>query len=284
MNALAPPRPQPPAPKSAAPQAKPHVTSSEATNAGRYAVRRGVAAAAHKVVIYGPGGVGKSELCSLLSQVEIEPLFIAIEEGCHFLDVAQVDPIPHTWAELRAVLQNRELLAPFGAVVIDSATKAEEFATTWTIANVPHEKGHVVNSIEGYRFGKGYTHVFETFLQMLGDLDAIARMGKHVILTAHDCTASVPNPNGEDWIRYEPRLQSPPSGKGSIRHRVKEWADHLLYVGYDLVVDGDGKAKGGGTRTIYPSEMPTHWAKSRKIADPVPYDKGDAEIWRQLFA
>ena len=29
-----------------------------------------------------------------------------------------------------------------------------------------------------------------------------------------------PNPAGEDWLRYEPRLQSPNSGKASIRLRV----------------------------------------------------------------
>ena len=34
----------------------------------------------------------------------------------------------------------------------------------------------------------------------------------NVILICHDCTATVPNPTGEDWLRYEPRLQSPGSG------------------------------------------------------------------------
>lgn len=276
-----PPRPKaPPAPKMAPPPAR----QTEHGPTGRFSVRRGISASAHKIVVYGPGGVGKSELCSLLKSVDCEPLFLDIEGGCHFLDVARCDPSPETWDDLLAVLRDREALAPFGAVVIDSATKAEELAIAWTLANVPHEKGHVAKSIEGYGFGKGYTHVFETFLQLLGELDAVARSGKHVLMTAHDCTANVPNPAGEDWIRYEPRLQSPGSGKASIRHRVKEWTDHLLYVGFDQIVDKDGKASGGGTRTIYPAEMPTHWAKSRKISEPVPYTQGDAEIWRKLFA
>ncbi len=100
---------------------------------------------------------------------------------------------------------------------------------------------------------------------------------------AHECTANVPNPSGEDWIRYEPRLQSPPSGKGSIRHRVKEWCDHLLFIGFDVHVDSDGKGQGAGTRTIHPVEYPTHWAKSRELAEPIPYYRNDAELWRQLF-
>src|SRR5690606_3301613 len=97
-----------------------------------------------------------------------------------------------------------------------------------------------------------------------------------------DCTANVPNPAGDDFLRYEPRLQSPTSGKASIRHRVKEWCDHLLYIGYDVFVK-DEKAQGCGTRTIYAQEMPTHWAKSRTLSDPVPYPKGDVTIWQHIF-
>lgn len=195
----------------------------------------------------------------------------------------RIEPTIETWSELRSVLQSPDVLKDFGAVVIDSGTKAEELAIEWTLENVMHEKGHKVSGIEGYGFGKGMTHVYETFLQLLGDLDAIARRGKHVILIAHECVANVPNPQGEDWIRYEPRLQSPASGKSSIRHRVKEWCDHLIYVGYDTIVDKEGKAKGGGTRTIYPVERPTHWAKSRTLASPIVYAKGDASLWQQLL-
>lgn len=237
----------------------------------------------HKIVIYGPGGVGKSELCALLSTIDIEPLFVDVEEGTLFLDVARVSPTPRSWDEVRAIYRNRELLEPFGAVVTDSFTKLEELAAAWVLANIKHEKGHHVSSVEGYGFGKGLTHIYETFIQILGDLDAVSRMGKHVIAICHDCTSEVPNPGGENWIRYEPRLQSPSSGKNSIRHRVKEWCDHLLYIGFDIAVNEDGKAQGSGTRTIYPTELPTHWAKSRLLSEPIPYAKGDANLWRQLF-
>lgn len=194
-----------------------------------------------------------------------------------------MDPTIETWDELRAFLQNPDSLADYGAVVIDSLTKSEELALEWTLKNVKHEKGHHVNGIEGYGFGKGLTHLYETFLQLLGDLDAVARRGKHVIGIAHECVATVPNPRGEDWIRYEPRLQSPASGKSSIRHRVKEWCDHLVYVGYDTIVDDEGKASGSGTRAIYPTERPTHWAKSRSLSKSIVYEKGDATFWQLLL-
>lgn len=249
-------------------------------------ITRGVRAVAQKIVLYGPGGVGKTELCSLISQVGIEPAFVDIEEGSNFLDVARIDPTPHTLDETRQAVAVLSEQSSIGAIVIDSLTKAEEQAVAHTIANVPHEKGEkfkVVNSIEDYGFGKGYTHVYEAFLLLLQTLDAAARKGKHIIAVCHDCTANVPNPGGEDWIRYEPRLQSPASGKGSIRHRVKEWCDHLLYIGFDTDVSKDGKAIGSGSRTIYPTELPTHWAKSRSLSDQIVYERGSSTLWQLLF-
>lgn len=188
-----------------------------------------------------------------------------------------------TWEDLRDVLHDENLFSGYNAVVIDDLAKAEELATNYVIRTVPHEKeGRSIKSIEDYGWGKGATHVYEAFLNLLADLDNHVRKNRWVLCIAHDCTANVPNPSGEDWIRYEPRLQSPASGKSSIRHRVKEWCDHLLFVGFDTAVNRDGKATGGGTRTIYPSEMPTHWAKSRSLADPIYYEKGSSHLWKSL--
>jgi hypothetical protein len=276
-----PPRPAPPPPPSSRPSSNgtPKVVNTPRRS---FHVVSGIASKFQRTVIYGPGGVGKSELCANLKQVGVRPLVLDIGNGTNFLDVERVPGI-ESWDDLRAALHDQELWTGFDAVVIDDLTKAEELAAAWTIANVPHEKGHPVTSVEGYGFGKGLTHVFETFLNLLGDLDAHVRAGRQVVCIAHECTSNVPNPSGEDWIRYEPRLQSPASGKSSIRHRIKEWCDHLLFVGYDTFVNKDGKAQGCGTRTIYPVEMPTHVAKSRCLSNPMPYSQGSADLWKQLF-
>jgi hypothetical protein len=246
-------------------------------------IRRGVQDAAQRVVIFGSGGSGKTSLAATISQIDIEPFFVDIENGTNFLDVARLDPVPETWEELLDGIRILSDEPTCKAIVLDSLTRAEELAIAYTLRTVPHEKGNLVKSVEGYGFGKGYTHVYETFLTLLQALDAAARKGKHVIATCHECTANVPNPTGEDFLRYEPRLQSPPSGKGSIRHRVKEWCDHLLFICFDVHVDNEGKAKGSGTRTIYPNEMPTHWAKSRSISGEIPYYLNDATVWKKLF-
>jgi hypothetical protein len=247
-------------------------------------VSSGIRVKCHRTVLYGPGGIGKSELCASLKQVGVRPLVLDIGSSTGFLDVDRIGEAEglRTWDDLRAALHDQSIWQGFGAVVIDDLTKAEELCSRWVCENVKNEKGNLVQGIEGYGFGKGFTHLYEAFLPLLADLDAHIRAGRQVVCVAHECTANVPNPSGNDWIRYEPRLQSPPSGKNSIRHRVKEWCDHMMFVGYDVAVN-DGKGIGAGTRCIYPVERPTHLAKSRSLAEPIVYEQGSAELWKQLF-
>lgn len=270
------PKPLPPPPTAPTSRAKVAPVSDKT-----FAVKSGVTKAAHKAVVYGRGKVGKSALVSHLTGVGIRPLFFDIEQGTEFLDVDRVDGIAD-YADLLAALRSESLCASAGAIVIDSGTKAEEMALAYTLATVPHEKGHRVNSIEGYGYGKGFTHVYESFLLLLQELDRHARAGRHVVMICHDVTTTVPNPAGEDWLQYQPRLLSPPK-YGKTRERVREWCDHLIFIDFDISVSKDGKGTGGGSRTIYVSETPTAWAGSRSLSESIVYEKGSADIWRAMF-
>lgn len=250
------------------------VTTAEPTV---FSVTRGRIDTPQRVVLYGPGGIGKSTLAGLAPN----PIFIDIEAGTNELEIDRVAGVT-SFAALRECLRS-PVLDDFGTVVIDSITKLEEMIVAHVVATIPHEKGSRVTSLEGYGFGKGYAHVYDAFLLLLADCDALVRRGKHVVLIAHDCVNDVPNPSGEDFIRFEPRLQSPKSGKSSVRNRVVEWADHVLFIGYD-VASGDGKGRGAGTRTIYTSEMPDHIAKSRRTGVALPFgDSTDGDIWNHIL-
>lgn len=276
MSAPAPPKPPPP-PAQANARGTPTTTK-------KFTSRGGIQAQHQRVVIYGPGGIGKTELCANLKAIGRKPQILDIGSGSGFIDIDRVEPMPQNWDELRAALHESPLWEPFDTVIVDDLTTAESMAVQWTLANVKAERSGgaavTVNSIEGYGWGKGYVHCYETFLQLLGDLDTHIRAGRMVVCVAHDCTARVPNPAGEDFIRYEPRLQN--RNDGNIRSRVKEWCDHLLFVGYDIFAK-DGKAQGGGSRTIYPQEMATHLAKSRSLSEPIVYTKGSADLWKKLL-
>jgi hypothetical protein len=245
------------------------------SSSGRFSVAPATSSAGQRIVLYGCGGIGKTSLAALAPK----PLFYDFDRGAGATGAPTIQAV-ETWQDLRDSLHSK-IVADYGSIVIDTATKAQELACAHTFANVRHEKGHLVTSVEGYGYGKGYQHVYDTFLTLLADLDEHARNGRNVILVCHAVTDTAPNPEGEDYKRYEPDLQQPPK-QGRIRDRVKNWCDHLFFINYDVAVN-KGKAVGAGTRTIYPVEMPTYWAKSRKLRDPMPFAEGSRDLWTALF-
>jgi hypothetical protein len=238
--------------------------------------------------MYGPGGIGKT---TAAAQLPGPVGFIDLEDSLPILRpqleasgrLGNIRPVRGVkdWAGLRAALAS-DGWDSIKSIVIDTGTKAEELAIAHTIETVTAD-GKRVQSIEGYGYGKGFTYVFDTFLPLLSDLDRHARAGRNVVILCHDCTSTVPNPAGEDWIRYEPRLQSPNSGKASIRLRVREWADHVLYVGYDVNVTKDGKGRGAGTRTLYTSELPHCMAKSRTTSEVFAVGDDMTDVWNSIL-
>lgn len=241
-------------------------------------------AAGHRIVLYGPGGIGKTTLAAHApGPVAVFDLDNSLPRLRASLADCDLRIVPaYDWQAIRDALASPGW-DEIKTILIDTLTRGEELDVDWTIRNVPHEKGNRIVRIEDYGYGKGYQHVYDVFLTLLGDLDQHAAAGRNVILICHDCTSTVPNPHGEDWIRYEPRLQSPSSGKSSIRLRVREWADHVFFMGYDVDVKG-GKGRGSGTRTLWPTEYPHCMAKSRTLADPIPIVAGDYSLWTKLFA
>lgn len=277
MSSLPETKPLPPPARRGTPPASPVVAVAPISLADRFVATSVLAPRGERVMIYGPGGIGKSCLASLAPGA----VFLDLEDSTTHFTTTRI-PGVENWADLRACLQSHALDA-YKTIVIDSITRAEEWAVAHTLATVPHEKGNKVTNLESYGFGKGQGHVYDTFGLILPDLDRHIRAGRNVVLIAHECVADVPNPAGEDFIRYEPHLQAPKSGKASIRERVFQWVDHCIFVAYDVVTK-DNKGLGGGTRTAWPVERPDHRAKSRSMAEPIVFENAtDGAIWPLLL-
>lgn len=241
-----------------------------------FAVVTGKESGAQRVLIYGPGGVGKTTLASLIPDSV-------------FLDVGDsTDNMPHvprimdshtlTFNEVRACLQS-SAFDGCKAIILDDWTSMEEKIRAHVLETITNDRNQPVSSIEGYGFGKGYQHIYEQALLLFADLERQVAAGRHVVIVAHDCTTNVPNPMSEDFIRFEPFMQTCKGGKASIRERAIQWVGHVLFVGYDVATE-KGKGKGSGTRAIWTYELPTHRAKSRTISEILPYEHArDGRIW-----
>jgi len=258
----------------------PMMTPRKTVTFGQVATKSG-----HRIVLYGPGGIGKTTLAAHLpGPVAFFDLDESLGRLGEQIGLAGIMPVEGvgTWAGLRSALQS-DGWDKVKTIVIDTGTRAEELAVAHTLGTVKKEQGATAENVESYGYGKGYVHVFDTFLPLLADLDRHCRAGRNVAIICHDCTATVPNPAGADWIRYEPRLQSPTSGKASIRLRVKEWADHVCFMGYDVAVSKDGKGQGAGTRTIYTQELPHFMAKSRTCQQSIPVGEDGKGVWSEII-
>lgn len=271
-------KPPPPAP--AAPTATKKSPTATIPTAVALKLSSGVVTGSDRILIYGTGGIGKTTLAAWLPA----PLFIDLEGGTRRLNVTR--DTATSWPELRGKLAAIEASPPSGVrtIVIDTATVAEELAKQQVLETKPTtDKGKPVTSIEDYGWGKGWQFVFDQFNGLLADLDRIVAKGLNVCIVAHVVDSPVPNPAGEDYIRWEPHLyDGDKNGRGSIRSRVFEWSDHALFVGYDVTVT-DGKGQGIGERTIYTHELPTHVAKSRAGALTRTFDINDpGAVWREL--
>lgn len=241
-----------------------------------------------RIGIYGTGGIGKTTLAMNVpgstAFVDLDESLRKTSSGKRLLqppDTVKVANINSFKELIDAVEKNQ--FEGFDNVVIDSISKFEDFAVEHVIKTIPHEKGYSVKRLEDYGYGKGSTFLYETMLKLFVVLDLLVKEGQNIVMIAHECKSSFPNPFGEDFLRYEPRMYQSASGKNDVRNRWKDWLDYLFFIGYDISVK-DSKARGSGTRTIYTTEKPFCMAKSRGVSEDFPYNSPeDNEIWKEIF-
>jgi len=114
--------------------------------------------------------------------------------------------------------------------VIDTITVLQELAEQYMLENIKTERGDAAKNILSYGYNKGYRHLFDTMKLILVDLDAHVKRGVNVLLIAQSIPARIPNPGGIDFMREGPNLST--NSQGNIRALYREWADHVLRIGY----------------------------------------------------
>jgi hypothetical protein len=206
-----------------------------------------------RAVVFGIEGIGKSTFGANAPR----PIFLGAEDGTSQLDVERF-PSPETWADMmEAVRVLTDEPHEYGTLVIDTLDWAEPLL--WAhICKRDSQK-----DIEAYGFGKGYQFALDEWRVFLAALERLRKAKRmHVVLIAHSWIKTFKNPEGDDFDRYEMKLNAKAAGL------VKEWADCVLFANYETYANKDAKTKkvkgvDTGARLLFTERRAAFDAKNR---------------------
>ncbi len=229
----------------------------------------------HFIGLYGVGGAGKTTLAAMLPGktlfIDLEGSLKSIKSNLDALGITKgitpkfihFDPdAPATaWNDLLSFLDS-DVAKGYDNVVIDSFTRAQEFAARNCMASIPGDSATIKRSLEQWSYGKGAQIVYDKFAPIYPLIDKLLESGENVCAICHDNPMRTANPDGGDYVQHQPHLVQGEKGKAPGRDKYQQTVDHLLFLSADITVE-KGKAKGGMTRTLYTGGIASMMAKSR---------------------
>lgn len=223
-----------------------------------------------KIVLYGSEGWGKTTWSSKAEN----PIFISTEGGLKAVTVDSF-PEPKSWQDVFDAIDTLRIEKhDYKTLVIDTADWTEMLCQSFLLERDKKQ------SIEDYGYGKGYVLSFEEWKKLLLPLDNLrSEKNMDIIFLAHSQIKTFNNPAGENWDKFEMKLDR------RISALLKEWADCVLFGNYDVAVDikkGQSKGKGyGGDRVIYTTHSPAWDAKNRSSLPEV-LSSDPKEFWTKI--
>ena len=207
-----------------------------------------------RVLLYGVEGIGKSTFGALAPR----PIFLGAESGTAQLDVARF-PEARTWEDLLdAIGELTNETHEYETLVLDSLDWAEPLC--WERVCEKGIEGKRATTIEGFGYGKGYTAALDEWRALMRAMEKLIHAKKmNVVLIAHALVKLFKNPEGEDYDRYQLKLNDKAAG------RIKEWCDDVLFAKYETFSAGKDtrKAISDGARIVHTTRMAAWDAKNR---------------------
>lgn len=206
-------------------------------------------AAPLRVVVYGPGGIGKSTLAASAPS----PIFVAAEDGLENIDAQAIEPYPKTWEEVLSALGFIGTLKN-ETVAVDSLDWLEPLVWDYVCRKAKKP------DIESFGYGKGYVAALDQWRVFLAELNKLRALDKHIILIAHAARKPFKNPIGDDYEHWTMKLHEKASGL------IVEWCDVVGYCCEDIATEetsGRIKAQSTGRRIIRTQPHPAYLAKTR---------------------
>lgn len=246
----------------------------------------------HKIVLYAPGGWGKTSLAAQFPKT----LFLTTsgENGLvKLVAEGQVPAVPRVenangdtpavWADVRDVVRDlREADHDYRYLAIDTGNGLEEMLRQ----EVCETEFHGDWSEKGFMsFHRGYKITAERWREFLtNELEPInAKRNVGIIMLCHSKVTDFKNPMGKDYSTYAPNMHD------AIVGNTYQWADMVWFGGWrvsaEYADEGDKKAtaQGGKARMLYTSQRPAYYAKSRVgVPDELEMGKTPEESYRVL--
>ena len=207
----------------------------------------------HKLVIYGPDGVGKTTFAAGAPA----PLFLGAEDGTNNMDVSRL-PGLKTFQDFKnafTALANEK--HKYQTVVVDSLDWLETIV--WDHVVKSENKPNITN-IDDFGYGKGYAHALDEWRSMLPFIDAIRDKGINFIAIAHSKIKTFQDPGTpQGYDRYQLKLHD---GAAAL---WRECVDTVLFANYVTHTSADDKKRGfgEGERFLYTERRPGFDAKNR---------------------
>lgn len=219
-------------------------------------VRRTKRLRAPKIVVAGPGKIGKTTFAASAPNA----IGILTEDGADNVDAAAF-PLATSLAEVYEAIQT--LLTDehdYQTVFVDSLDWLEPLV---------HDHVCAANkwaTIEAPGYGKGYVAAAEEWRNLLNGLEALrARRDMCVILIAHDKIKRFESPMHDGYDQYVLKLHD---RAGAL---VQEWADVIGWANYRIVTtqsdagygNKETKARTTGDRILHVEPHPAHMGGNR---------------------
>lgn len=210
-----------------------------------------------RVLLYGLEGVGKSTFAASAPAA----IFLGTEDGTAQLDVERF-PQPTCWAHVMEAVE--ELTTgghDYQTLAIDTLDWLEPICWQHVcVTRVPPGRPPAA-SIEAFGYGKGYVEAMSFWRQLTAALERLrAERRMDIVVLAHSWIKPFKNPAGEDFDRFEMKLNKLAAG------HWREWSDAVLFATHDVTTyEANGRTKGitSGARIVH-TEHDAAWdAKNR---------------------